>query len=141
MKTTLVIAFIVAMLAGCGLLPSGSESVPGQAEVVAYRPGRLTAFTNRYSLEMDGRTVAELVNGSFVRLRTAPGSHNFTVTDASGAAWSKTLEADTRYYLQLAVTGNAPNFEVALKQVPPDLAKTELEGLRELEAPPVAAER
>lgn len=138
MKARLATVLVAATLAGCGLLPSGSESVVGQAEVVAYRPGRLTAFTNRYSLEMDGQTVAELVNGSFVRLRAAPGPHNFTVTDASGAQWSKTLEADTRYYLQLAVSGDGPNFTIALKQVSPDLAKAELEGLRELEAPPAA---
>lgn len=82
--------------------------------------------------------VAELVNGSFIRLRVAPGLHSFKVTDATGAEWSKALEADTRYYLQLAVSGDAPDFKVALKQVSPDLAKTELEGLRELEAPPAA---
>ncbi len=135
----LALVLCASLLNGCGLSWLRSEPVAGQAELLVYRPGSLSAYLKRYVLVMDELAVAELPNGSFVRLRAAPGTHALKVADTLEAEWSKALEADTRYYVRLAVSGQAPKYTVALKQVSPDTARAELEGLRELEPAPAAA--
>lgn len=133
MKIWLAALLIIAGLAGCEFFSPRSEQAPGQAEVVIYRPGRLIAFTRNYTLELDGRAVAELANGSFIRVHVQPGAHGFGITDELAATWSGSLAPDTRYYLQLEISGAAPKFEVALRQVEPEVAAAELQDLRELQ--------
>ncbi len=131
-KTSLAVLLLVAAgLTACEFFASRGEPAPGQIEVVIYRPGRLVAITNRYPVAMDGSTLGELTNGSYMRLYAAPGAHHFSITDL--ASWSDTLQADRRYYLQLNVSGRAPKFELSLQQVAPELAEAELEGLHEVE--------
>lgn len=102
------------------------------AEVVAYRAGSLTAPLRSFTLLQSGQPVLALTNGSYVTLRLSPGTYQFGIADYK-ATWSRTLEADTRYYLRLGVSGSNLEPELKLEQAVPATAKAELEGLRELE--------
>ena len=134
MKTGIagVALLLAAGLAGCQWFAPRPEPVPGQAEVTVYRPGRLTAFSRSYTVELDGRAVAELANGSYFRIGLAPGTHSFGIAGKPGLVWSETLAADGRYYLQLDVRGLAPDYELALRRVEAAQAQAELKDLREL---------
>lgn len=102
------------------------------AEVIAYRAGSLTAPLRSFTLLQSGQPVLALTNGSYVTLQLSPGMHQFGIADHK-TTWSRTLEADTRYYLRLGVSGSNLEPELKLEQAVPATAKAELEGLRELE--------
>ncbi len=118
---------------------AGVESPPAdQSDIYLYRTSAFYGVAQAFSVQLDGRKVADLPNASYARLRVTPGSHVLKVLPG-GLAKSSELrilaEAGKAQFFQYDfVTGPLANpLFIGAGIEARDLTKA-IEDLRELQA-------
>lgn len=86
--------------------PARTLPVAHDAFATVYRTRRLVGTALNTSVHIDGVEVAELDNGTYVRVRLGPGAHTFYADDERDAL-TVTVEAGREYYFRTELVSGA----------------------------------
>jgi hypothetical protein len=125
-----VVLFFVVALA----LPA-MASDSGNAIVYVYRPHRFTASAKRPSIYVDGREIARLHNGTYLKFELAPGQHLLTSAAYVEGDPYENFQAGKEYFFLLQTgswaKGAVGRAEMKLLSVPKEQGTAEIEKLKE----------
>jgi hypothetical protein len=146
MKKILLSVLALALLAGCASSSSTAFVHPGPfpemapeeglALVTFYRPNDFGGSLISFYVQENGRNVGVLKNGTYFSARTTPGRHTYTAGEDAITITAKPNETN---YVEATTPAGAWLGVLHLKEVPADMAKSEIPQLKYIEWQPAGA--